>query len=503
MNVATLVAELAARDAEIARQVKLNESLLAQLATLNDRLAELTAALERKKRKPAAPKVVTPATLTEEQRKAFEERPLPPEKAVTPKETKPRPKPTGRKGVPKHLVAEEHALRPAACAHCGGTALDVADTLVEEKFHVVKEHQRRRVVTRVTCRCRTCGERTTPESLAAPFARSKVTGAWLAWLVHQKFSMLVPLDRVRRDLAGRGIAMPMSTLVGYIERAADLLDGVDGYHWKQLLAGAWMATDATGLKVLVKGLPEAHNGYLEQYRNREVSVFQYDATKHGKNVENRLARFRGTITADAEHRMNGVYGEGVIEAGCNAHGRRKFRDAEATQPALALEGGKFIGAIYGEEEAAQKAGLEGEALLARRRERMAPLVTAFEQWRKATLPGLLPSEPLAAAIRYYDNHRAALFRFLEDPLVPIDNSATEREFQNVAKLRLNMLFAGSTEGAHRACVLLGIAATCRTVGVNFEAYLDWAFERLGTHRHRYALPIDKLTPAAFKRTLRA
>lgn len=37
--------------------------------------------------------------------------------------------------------------------------------------------------------------------------------------------------------------------------------------------------------------------------------------------------------------------------------------------------------------------------------------------------------------------------------VPIDNSATEREFQNVAKLRLNVLFAGSTAGAHRACVL--------------------------------------------------
>jgi hypothetical protein len=46
------------------------------------------------------------------------------------------------------------------------------------------------------------------------------------------------------------------------------------------------------------------------------------------------------------------------------------------------------------------------------------------------------------------NHEAALFRF-------IDNNPTEREFQNVAKLRLNMLFAGSTEGAHWACVLLG------------------------------------------------
>lgn len=31
---------------------------------------------------------------------------------------------------------------------------------------------------------------------------------------------------------------------------------------------------------------------------------------------------------------------------------------------------------------------------------------------------------------------------LRDPDVPIDNSPTEREFQNVAKLRLNMLPAG-------------------------------------------------------------
>jgi hypothetical protein len=48
-----------------------------------------------------------------------------------------------------------------------------------------------------------------------------------------------------------------------------------------------------------------------------------------------------------------------------------------------------------------------------------------------------------------------------------------------------MLFAGSTEGVHRACVLLGIIATCRTVGVPVQAYLAWAFERLGTHRAAY------------------
>jgi len=62
-----------------------------------------------------------------------------------------------------------------------------------------------------------------------------------------------------------------------------------------------------------------------------------------------------------------------------------------------------------------------------------------------------------------------------------------------------VLFAGSPEGAHRACVLLGIVATCRSVPV--QAYLTWAFERLGTHRDLFALPLAEMTPAAFKKTL--
>ena len=34
------------------------------------------------------------------------------------------------------------------------------------------------------------------------------------------------------------------------------LDPVDGLHWKQLLASSWMATDGTGLKVIVP--PASH-----------------------------------------------------------------------------------------------------------------------------------------------------------------------------------------------------------------------------------------------------
>ena len=477
--------------------------LIDELAKLNERVSELLAIAQRKQRKALTNKPPgTPPTVEGDARRAFEERPKAPEKSSAERPPKTKAKPTGRKPIPSHLEAEEHKLRPDACGKCSGAALDVVDELIEEKLHVVKEHQRRRVVHRYTCRCRRCGERTTLRSLPAPYERSKVTCEWLAWLVYQKFWLLTPLDRIRRDLVERRIPIAMSTLVTLIERAADLLSGIDGLHWKQLLASCWMATDGTGLKVLVPKLPAAHNGYVELYRNREVAVFQYEADKSSDAVASKLQPFCGTLTADAEHRFNAVYASGrVLESGCNAHGRRKFRDAEDTQPVLAVEGGAFIGAMYGEEEKAQELGLEGDALREHRQQCIRPIANDFERWLDAVQPTLLPSEPLAAAVRYYKNHGDALFRFIDDPDLPIDNSATEREFQNVAKLRLNMLFAGSTEGAHRACVLLGIVATCRTVGVPVQAYLTWAFERLGTHRDRLALPLEAMTPAAFRKTL--
>ena len=476
--------------------------LFAQVARLADRVTELLAVAQRKHRKPPVEKPpALPPTVEGEARRAFEERPTAPEKLSDEPSPTTKAKPTGRKPIPSHLEAEEHELRPSACADCGDTALDVVDELLEEKLHVVKEHQRRRVVHRFTCRCRACGARTTLRSLPAPYERSKITCEWLAWLVYQKFWLLTPLDRIRRDLAERGVPIAMSTLVTFIERAADLLSGVDGLHWKQLLASPWMATDGTGLKVLVPKLPVAHDGYVELYRNCDVAVFQYEADKASDAVVAKLQPFRGTLTADAEHRFNAVYTSGrIVEAGCNAHGRRKFRDAEDTQPVLAAFIGAFIGAIYGEEETAQKLGLAGEKLREHRRRQIRPIIESFVRWMDAVAPTLLPSEPLKAAIRYYKNHGAALFRFVDDPIVPIDNSPTEREFQNVAKLRLNMLFAGSTEGAHRACVLLGIVATCRAQGVPAQPYLTWAFERLGTHRDLFALPLEEMTPAAFKKT---
>lgn len=490
---AALRGKIAALTAEVGRLAEL-------VAQANDRIAELAAVAGRKASRsaPRPPAPAPPPLLDPDARAAFLSRPKAPPRPARPERARKPRRPTGRKPVPGHLPAEEHELRPAACESCGSADLEVVDELVETKLHVVKEHQRRRVVRRKTCACRRCGERTTPRSLPSPFPRSKATCEWLAWLVHQKFVMLTPLDRLRRDLAARGVPLAMSYLVSQVERAADLLGPVDGAHWKQLLASEWMATDATSLKVLIPGLPGSHSGHLEVYRNDQQVVFQYEPHKGADVLAAKLAPFKGTLVADAEHRHNAVFADGSVqEAGCNAHGRRKLRDAEVAQPVLAAEGGDFIAGIYAAEGEAREAGLRGDELKAWRQAKMPPLRDELLAWMGAVEPSLLPDDPLAKVIRYYRNHWRALFRFIDHPELPIDNSASEREYQNVAKLRLNCLFAGSTEGAHRAATLLGIAATCRALGLDTEAYLAWAFTRLGTHRDMHGLSAAELTPAAF------
>jgi transposase len=483
------------------------EKLIDTVARCNERISELVAIVDRGKKKspPPKPKSVSdaaPPEVDDAQKEAFENRPKPPEER--PEYDHPRPKavPTGRKDLPDHLPREEVVRYPDRCS-CGCAEFDWVEELVEEKLHV-QPHQRVRRTKRVTGRCRRCNARTIAEAPPSPFERSKVTPEWLAWLVVNKFEWHVTLERVRRSLSFQGLPLATSFFVTQIEAAADILAPIDGVHWKCLVGASSMASDGTGLDVQIPGAG-LHHGYIEVYHNREQVVFQYEPEKGGATQATKLANYKGALLVDAESRYNETFRahRQIVEYNCNAHPRRKLRDAEKVQPVLAVEAGRFVSAMFEEEACAKAAGLQGEALVAWRQAQIAPLFAQFRVWIDAVKPTLLPSDPLAKALQYYINHWQQLTAFLSNAEIPIDNSASERHFQAVAKLRLNSMFAGGTEGAHRAAVLLGIAATCRLVGVDFYTYLTWVFVRAGTHRAKYNLSAAELTPRAYKRALEA
>jgi len=264
-----------------------------------------------------------------------------------------------------------------------------------------------------------------------------------------KFAYLMPLDRIRAMMASQGIVISSSTLSHLIEHATDLVNAVDGEHMKQLKSGKYLCFDGTGLSVLIPGQDKVWTGYLEVYTREEITVFQFDLTKHADELKKRLSQLSAVLVTDAESR-NMAGAPRATFGHCNAHVVRRFREAQKVQPLLASEGMAFLDALYAVEKKAREEGFQRSALQAYRRRRCRPILKKMRKWlRRVTRMDLPPRDPVLSAARYYLKHWRGLTRFVGDPAIPLDNNAAEREFQRHAKLRLASLFAGSVEGAHR------------------------------------------------------
>ncbi|HCH62428.1 MAG TPA: IS66 family transposase [Deltaproteobacteria bacterium] len=407
-----------------------------------------------------------------------------------------KPRRGGRRRPPVHLPADEERHTVCACSRCGGSVTK-RDVLKTEVYTAVQSYVRRRVIERERVVCATCDEPTTAPMPPMPCDRALYDCAFIAWVVTMKFAYLMPLDRIQAMLASQGVHLAMGTLVHLIERATALADAVDGEHMKQLKAGRYICFDGTGLKVLIPGQRSAWDGYLEVYTREELTVFQFDLTKHADELRERLALVKAVLVTDAESR-NKAGAPGATFAHCNAHVVRKLREAVHVQPELAREGLDFLDDLYDIEEEASRFGLTGDKLRSYRQNGR-PILERFKTWlHRVAEADLPPSDPVGKVARYYLRHWEGLTRFVDDPDLPIDNNEAEREFQRHAKLRLASLFAGSIEGAHRWATLLGVVRTAQKHDLDVQAYLMWMFERRGTHRARFDMPAKELTPAAYK-----
>lgn len=405
----------------------------------------------------------------------------------------------GRRPPPEHLPSDTERHQACACAHCGGRVFK-RDVLTTRIYTVVPSYVRARVIERerVICADPNCNQPTTAPMPPMPCERALYDCRFLAWLVVMKFVLLVPLDRIRALLQSQGVDIAMGTLVALMERAASLTDPIDGEHMRRLRAGAFMHFDGTGLKTLVLGQDKAWDGYLEVYARDELTVFQFDLTKHADRLRERIKDFVGILVCDAETR-NAAGAPAAELANCNAHPFRMLREALRVQPRLAAQGMRFIDALYQLEDEADRLELRGVERVAFRQRRSRRVLHRFRQWLEGVVARPLPpSDPVRKIARYYLKHFADLTRFVDHGELPLDNNAAEREFQRHAKLRFASLFAGSPEGGHRWATLLGVVRTAQKCEVDVFSYLTWMFERRGSHRKQFGMKAAELTPMAYR-----
>jgi transposase len=85
-----------------------------------------------------------------------------------------------------------------------------------------------------------------------------------------------------------------------------------------------------------------------------VVVFDFAESRGGRHAEQFFGDWRGTLVCDDFSGYKVLFRQGVTEAGCMAHARRKFHELWANHSSqIAGEALKLFGVLYDVERAAQ------------------------------------------------------------------------------------------------------------------------------------------------------
>ena len=327
----------------------------------------------------------------------------------------------------------------------------------------------------------------------SPIARGLAGPGLLAHLIVSKFCDHLPLYRCERMLARFGVSLSRSTLCDWLAQSAGLLRPLWELLKDQVLQSRVIQTDDTPVRVQAQAAMAAHQGRLWVQvgdADHPGLVYLYSPNREGQWPQTFLKGYAGFLQADAYTGYDALFATGaVVEVGCSAHARRKFFEAQKTDPEGALYALGVIRQLYAlERQAAEQVAelqlprAEAEALHLRLRQAQSvPLLKSFGEWLDKQAAVLLPKSPLAEAVGYARNQWAALQVYTTAGFLEIDNNAAERALRAIAIGRKNYLFFGSDVGGETAAVLYTFTQTCRALGIEPWRYLRDVLERLPTH----------------------
>jgi transposase len=312
---------------------------------------------------------------------------------------------------------------------------------------------------------------TLAEKPGQPIDKGMAGPGLLAYVITSKYADYLPLYRLQNIFERNGFEIDRATQSVWCGDAADLLRPLYDRMVRRVLQGHLVCTDDTVMPVLAPD--KARQARMWVYVGDEAhpyNVFDFTLSRGRDGPVKFLKDYRQTLLADAYGGYDGVVvGNAITRAGCWAHARRKFVDAEKTQPPIAAAAVAMIKRLYAIEE--QGKPLEAGARLALRQKESVPILSAMKDKLLAWKDQLLPKHPMAQAVAYTLNQWSELNVFACDGSVPIDNNVSEREMKRIVLNRKNSLFVGSQRGGETAAILSSLTSTCRRHGVDPQRYL--------------------------------
>lgn len=306
----------------------------------------------------------------------------------------------------------------------------------------------------------------------------------LADLLVAKYVDSLPITRQLSRFARMGVTIAKSTVNGWIKNTCEFLEPLYDLHIKAVLNSNYLQVDETPVKVLDQskdaGIRRSYHWVYYSPPDRLV-MFDFQQGRDKAAPQKYLKGFKGTLQTDAYASYNQFDTPGVTMAGCLAHSRRKFADAQDNDPMARIPLSEFQ-QIYAIEHNAKINGLREDQLKEERQKNALPVFVRLRLWMENYRLKTTPSSPMGKAIGYFMNNWKRLTAYLGNGQTLIDNNPVERAIRVSAIGKRNFLFHGAHEGGCWAAMLYSFFGTCKLHQVNPLEWLTDVLTRMPGYR---------------------
>ena len=328
---------------------------------------------------------------------------------------------------------------------------------------------------------------------------SILTPSLMAAIYNSKYLNHQPLYRIENQFRMDGVNISRQTMANWCIRVAQkYLDPLYERLREELLKRPVTQADETPVQVIHDNDPEdpsdhkgaaGHKNWMWVHRTSELDtsppiiLYEYQRTRHHNHPLEYYRNYKGIVMTDGlqQYHMLEDLLDGFINANCWTHARRMYADAvkaigknspDAVRKSLAFQALARIGAIFDME--GKLKNLSPEERLRERKKSVEPLVDEYFAWIKQKLSdtGSLPRGKTAGGMNYSIHQEKYLRVFLTDPLVPVDNSASERSIRPFTVGRKNWVLIDSVNGAKASAVVYSVVETARQNGLNCYRYFE-------------------------------
>lgn len=335
---------------------------------------------------------------------------------------------------------------------------------------------------------------------ARPIDKGIAEPGLLSHVVIEKYVDHLPIYRQVQRFKREGIALPRSTLEGWVAAVANLLVPLHERLAELVLKSGYIQADETPIavqdpaKATSNKKGKTHRGYYWVYHAPvgdngsplKLVLLDYQRGRGRDGPGNFLHDYRGALQSDG-YAAYDMFEKQVTAYNCWAHARRYFFEAQENAKERAEHALLEIGKLYAIERELKEATHEERKQV--RQERAMPILNQFKGWLMQNRG--LPKSPWGKAVNYALKRWDKLARYTEDGQIEIDNNLVENAIRPIALGRKNYLFAGSHEAAQRAAVIYSLLATCKKHEVNPHEWLSDVLKRIPTHPYKQ---IDELLP---------